>query len=153
VIKSEIIESLSKRFPIKDVYERPDGRGGKLQYISQDSQIERMNEVFGERWSVSYNIDDYRTLPTSINVYDKETGELIISFRKNVLTQEETKQVFENMKGAAKGGTRTDANGVKREKWDLSPPATDPLYFFSDNSLEGLAGKIKKNPYQTKERN
>jgi len=41
-----------------------------------------------------------------------------------------------------------DAEGVKREKWDLSPPATDPLYFFSDNTLAGLAKKIKKNPYQ-----
>jgi len=42
-----------------------------------------------------------------------------------------------------------DSEGVKREKWDLAPPATDPLYFFSDNTLEGLAKKIKKNPYQT----
>jgi hypothetical protein len=41
-----------------------------------------------------------------------------------------------------------DSEGVKREKWDLSPPATDPQYFFSDNTLEGLAKKIKKNPYQ-----
>ena len=41
-----------------------------------------------------------------------------------------------------------DSEGVKREKWDLSPPATDPLYFFSDNTIEGLARKIKKNPYQ-----
>jgi len=41
-----------------------------------------------------------------------------------------------------------DSEGVKREKWDLTPPATDPLYFFSDNALEGLARKIRKNPYQ-----
>ena len=41
-----------------------------------------------------------------------------------------------------------DYEGVKREKWDLSPPATDPLYFFSDNTLEGLAKKIRQNPYQ-----
>jgi hypothetical protein len=44
-----------------------------------------------------------------------------------------------------------DSEGVKREKWDLAPPATDPLYFFSDNTLEGLAGKIRKNPYQKPE--
>jgi hypothetical protein len=41
-----------------------------------------------------------------------------------------------------------DSEGVKREEWDLSPPATDPLYFFSDNTLEGLAKKIRENPYQ-----
>jgi len=41
-----------------------------------------------------------------------------------------------------------DADAVEREEWDLNPPATDPLYFFSDNTLEGLAKKIKKNPYQ-----
>ena len=41
-----------------------------------------------------------------------------------------------------------DSEGVKREKWNLSPPATDPLYFFSDNTLEGLAKKVKQNPYQ-----
>ena len=41
-----------------------------------------------------------------------------------------------------------DSEGVEREKWDLSPPATDPLYFFSDNTLEGLAKKVKKNPFQ-----
>lgn len=41
-----------------------------------------------------------------------------------------------------------DSEGVKREKWDLSPPATDPEYFFSDKSLEGLANKVRKNPYQ-----
>jgi hypothetical protein len=40
-----------------------------------------------------------------------------------------------------------DSEAVKREKWDLSPPSTDPKYFFSDDTLEGLAEKIKKNPY------
>jgi hypothetical protein len=41
-----------------------------------------------------------------------------------------------------------DSEAVKREKWDPSPPSIDPLYFFSDDTLEGLARKIKKNPYQ-----
>lgn len=41
-----------------------------------------------------------------------------------------------------------DAAAVKRENWDLTPPATDPLYFFSDDTLEGLANKIRNNPYQ-----
>ena len=44
-----------------------------------------------------------------------------------------------------------DSEGVKREEWDLSPPATDPNYFFSANTIEGLAKKIKKNPYQNPE--
>ena len=44
-----------------------------------------------------------------------------------------------------------DSEGVKREEWDLTPPATDPHYFFSDDSFVGLAGKIKNNPYQKPE--
>ncbi len=41
-----------------------------------------------------------------------------------------------------------DAEAVEREKWDLSPPATDPEYFFSGRTLEALAQKVKGNPYQ-----
>lgn len=41
-----------------------------------------------------------------------------------------------------------DADAVKREKWDLSPPATDPLYFFSADTVAQLAAQIRKNPYQ-----
>ena len=41
-----------------------------------------------------------------------------------------------------------DADAVKREKWDLRPPATDPLYFFSANTLAELAAKLTKNPFQ-----
>lgn len=40
-----------------------------------------------------------------------------------------------------------DADAVKREKWELGPPYTDPLYFFSADTLRELAGKIKKNPF------
>jgi succinate dehydrogenase/fumarate reductase flavoprotein subunit len=36
---------------------------------------------------------------------------------------------------------------VKREKWDINPPNTDPLFFFSADSLVELASKIKKNPF------
>ena len=41
-----------------------------------------------------------------------------------------------------------DADAVKREKWDLRSPATDPLYFFSANTLPELAAKLTKNPFQ-----
>lgn len=41
-----------------------------------------------------------------------------------------------------------DADGVKREGWDVKPPNTDPKYFFSANTLQGLASKVKGNPYQ-----
>jgi hypothetical protein len=44
-----------------------------------------------------------------------------------------------------------DSEAVKRENWDLTPPATDPLYFFSDDTLDGLAKKVRKNPYQKPE--
>lgn len=44
-----------------------------------------------------------------------------------------------------------DSDGVERENWNLSPPATDPEYFFEDDTLEGLAKKIKTNPYQKPE--
>ena len=40
-----------------------------------------------------------------------------------------------------------DADAVKREKWDIKPPYTDPLYFFSAPTLKELAAKIKKNPF------
>ncbi len=41
-----------------------------------------------------------------------------------------------------------DADAVKREKWDLEPPATDPLYFFRADKLAKLAAKLTRNPYQ-----
>jgi hypothetical protein len=41
-----------------------------------------------------------------------------------------------------------DAEAVEREKWDLSPPATDPLYFFSADTVAQLAAQIRRNPYQ-----
>lgn len=41
-----------------------------------------------------------------------------------------------------------DADAVRREKWDLSPPATDPLYFFSAGTLAELAAHVRRNPYQ-----
>lgn len=41
-----------------------------------------------------------------------------------------------------------DADAVVREKWDLEPPATDPEYFFSADTLEELAAKLTQNPYQ-----
>ncbi|MBI2188796.1 MAG: FAD-binding protein [Acidobacteria bacterium] len=40
-----------------------------------------------------------------------------------------------------------DADAVTREKWDLSPPATDPLFFFSAHTLAELAPQIRKNPF------
>jgi hypothetical protein len=44
-----------------------------------------------------------------------------------------------------------DADGVEREGWDLSPPATLPDYFFSADTLEELAKKVRQNPYQRPE--
>ncbi len=41
-----------------------------------------------------------------------------------------------------------DSEAVKREKWDINPTTTDPLYFFSADTLAELAEKLKKNPYQ-----
>lgn len=41
-----------------------------------------------------------------------------------------------------------DSEGARRENWSVVPPAIDPLFFFSDNTLEGLAAKIEQNPFQ-----
>jgi hypothetical protein len=41
-----------------------------------------------------------------------------------------------------------DAEAVKREKWNLTPPATHPEYFFAANTLAELAEMVSKNPYQ-----
>jgi len=41
-----------------------------------------------------------------------------------------------------------DAEAVKREKWNLAPPATHPDYFFSAKTLAELAALLTKNPYQ-----
>jgi hypothetical protein len=41
-----------------------------------------------------------------------------------------------------------DADAVRREKWDLSPPATDPLYFFGADTVAQLTARLRKNPYQ-----
>ena len=41
-----------------------------------------------------------------------------------------------------------DADAIVREKWDIQPPFTDPLYFFSANTLAELAALLKKNPRQ-----
>lgn len=44
-----------------------------------------------------------------------------------------------------------DSESVKRERWNLSPPATDPKYFFSADTLAELATRIRNNPYQRPE--
>ena len=41
-----------------------------------------------------------------------------------------------------------DADAVKREKWDMQLPHTDPLYFFSADTLAELTAKLRKNPRQ-----
>ena len=41
-----------------------------------------------------------------------------------------------------------DAEAVKREKWNLNPPATHPDYFFSAKTLADLAALLTKCPYQ-----
>lgn len=43
-----------------------------------------------------------------------------------------------------------DADAVKREKWNATPPAVDEAhgYFFSANTPAELAGKLRQNEYQ-----
>ena len=41
-----------------------------------------------------------------------------------------------------------DADAVQREKWNVKPPATDPLYFFTADTLAELASLLNKNPFQ-----
>jgi len=41
-----------------------------------------------------------------------------------------------------------DADAIVREKWDINPPYTDPVYFFSARTLSELAGQLQKNPRQ-----
>lgn len=41
-----------------------------------------------------------------------------------------------------------DADAVRREKWDPTPPNVDPLYFFSAATIGELARAIRRNPYQ-----
>ena len=41
-----------------------------------------------------------------------------------------------------------DADAVAREKWNPVPPDTDPLYFFSANTIAELARHLRGNPYQ-----
>jgi len=41
-----------------------------------------------------------------------------------------------------------DADAVKREKWDLTPPATDPRFFFRADTLAELTKQLRTNPYQ-----
>jgi len=41
-----------------------------------------------------------------------------------------------------------DADAAERMRWEVGPPNTDPLYFFSGSTLSELAGKLAENPYQ-----
>jgi hypothetical protein len=41
-----------------------------------------------------------------------------------------------------------DADAVTREKWDVTAPATDPLYFFGASTVSELARQIRRNPFQ-----
>jgi hypothetical protein len=41
-----------------------------------------------------------------------------------------------------------DADAVTREKWNVAPPATDPLFFFRADTVGQLAQRLRKNPYQ-----
>ena len=40
-----------------------------------------------------------------------------------------------------------DSDAVQRNKWNVEPPNTDPLFFFSADTLAELAAKIKQNPF------
>jgi hypothetical protein len=40
-----------------------------------------------------------------------------------------------------------DADAVRREKWSVTPPAIDPLFFFSADTVGALAALIRKNPF------
>jgi hypothetical protein len=44
-----------------------------------------------------------------------------------------------------------DADAVKREKWKVVPPYVEENYFFTADTIEELAHKIKNNPYQWRE--
>lgn len=41
-----------------------------------------------------------------------------------------------------------DAGAVAREKWNPAPPATDPRFFFSANTLADLSEAVRQNSYQ-----
>jgi hypothetical protein len=47
---SELLDKLSENFPIEDVKQRTQG-GMKLDYISIDATIRRLNDVLGADWS------------------------------------------------------------------------------------------------------
>ena len=41
-----------------------------------------------------------------------------------------------------------DVAAVAREKWNPAPPATDPRFFFSADTLAELSKAVRQNPYQ-----
>lgn len=62
-LKAIVIKALAARFPIDTIEERTQA-GRVLYYISQDTAIDRLNQIFGTDWSISYDIWDTRVIPT-----------------------------------------------------------------------------------------
>lgn len=60
---SELLTKLSEPFPIEDVKQRSQG-GRKLDYISIDATIRRLNDVLGTDWSFSIRRSDLSVLPS-----------------------------------------------------------------------------------------
>lgn len=62
--EKNVMEVLTKRFPIREIKTREGGRGRTLYYISQDSAVDRLNEAFGAEWSVKYDLLGYQDFNT-----------------------------------------------------------------------------------------
>jgi hypothetical protein len=72
--------------------------------IISDSDIEKWSNTF-------FSEKDIKIFSHNIDIYT-EDNKILIKFRKNIITEEESKVLFENMKSAApKNGGRAEASG------------------------------------------
>jgi len=110
----EIVEKLSRRFPVSEVKSREAAFGQRLDYVSQDQVIERLNSVLGSNWSVYYNVDIHNI---EAEITKKEDG-------KKIKVRE--KHLHAIVKAAIQ--IRIDDNLITKEGYgaeNLEKPGTD----------------------------
>ena len=102
-----------------------------------DENIQKLDSKFIDK------IDDFRIFDENVDIY-KEDGELLLKFRKNVFSKNETKLLFDNLRNCATlNASRPSASGAvkgKRYKYIVSKSSGKLLHVLTKKSRSGILG-------------
>jgi hypothetical protein len=123
--------------------ESPRGGGGTVVYRALENSAKRK----GVRFLLNDHMDAVlRETPSSGRVLGIKASYKPQNFLDAALAPNEGSQAPDFAAGPT--WAIFDADAVRREKWDLTPPSTDPLSFFSAGTLADLSRELRRNPYQ-----